>query len=706
MNSSEKFLMKIILCSIGTTGLTMLGMPQDFSVASAMAAQGGNLACNLLAAMVFSWLNRSRDSQPLTSPEKSIDSLYNAINEAVEQTLLEAAGKISKDQSLEAADKISNAQSVEVIMIEALARKVGAGWVDFSVKVERQEDLLVSGQLEYDDPEKWSTLVSKDDWSTWLDDLRLKRNIGIRKTIIDKVAEYLHNNFPGKLNAVIVDNEEIREKVIYLRLRLLVAMIEDLKREFRDQNLMPYLRERYLKELYDDANNQLYHYMTLQTDTRPDAVQWDHAGERRRQAERFGLSPCRDMKPGAGDGKKRQFQDVLQALSEYGDSLLVLGKPGAGKTTTLLDVTLRKAEEAIRNQHASVPFFARVAKWQEGKTLKNFIEKQIDPVYLPLLELPEPLYILDGLDELKDVPQNPTDPNKGETKDPRLEFLKKLPEKAKIILTCRVQDYEELEEAARLRNAVELLPLTKEQIKDYLNKKGQTALWERIETDDNLLSLASTPLLLFLLSNAVAEHPETLDGEAGKLDEFGVFDYYFRRRFEHEEAKDRPLPFNQEKTRTTLGEIAKMLILFWGSDTRFSASEIAPEEFLLFAEKMQFIRRVAEGSFEFIHLRLRDYFALNPLIAALGDENEDADVRAGAARALGRIRDARAVEPLIAALGDENEAAVVRAGAAGALGRIRDARAVEPLIAALNDPDENVREYAEKALEIIRNKKA
>ena len=53
-----------------------------------------------------------------------------------------------------------------------------------------------------------------------------------------------------------------------------------------------------------------------------------------------------------------------------------------------------------------------------------------------------------------------------------------------------------------------------------------------------------------------------------------------------------------------------------------------------------------------------------------------ADVRAGAARALGEAGGAGAVDPLISAL--EDEASEVRCEAAAALGEVRDARAVGP----------------------------
>jgi HEAT repeat protein len=84
---------------------------------------------------------------------------------------------------------------------------------------------------------------------------------------------------------------------------------------------------------------------------------------------------------------------------------------------------------------------------------------------------------------------------------------------------------------------------------------------------------------------------------------------------------------------------------------------------------------------------------VEPLSATLKD---DRYVRAAAAYALGQIGDPRAVEPLIAALGDESSD--VRQDAAYALGEIKDPRAVEPLIAALKDWHSNVRKAAAKAL--------
>jgi HEAT repeat protein len=75
------------------------------------------------------------------------------------------------------------------------------------------------------------------------------------------------------------------------------------------------------------------------------------------------------------------------------------------------------------------------------------------------------------------------------------------------------------------------------------------------------------------------------------------------------------------------------------------------------------------------------------LIASL--KNNDANVRAQSARALGTACDARAVDPLIDLLKDAEPA--VRAAAVEALGRLGSPEASEDLINAIQDPDWRVR---------------
>jgi HEAT repeat protein len=105
--------------------------------------------------------------------------------------------------------------------------------------------------------------------------------------------------------------------------------------------------------------------------------------------------------------------------------------------------------------------------------------------------------------------------------------------------------------------------------------------------------------------------------------------------------------------------------------------------------------------------------AVPRLIAALEDRSRPEYQRMNAARALGFIRDERAVEPLIAALRDDDED--VRVAATFALGVLKNAKslepllaalAVEPLLAALQDSSSEVRTRAADALACIDDDRA
>jgi HEAT repeat protein len=95
--------------------------------------------------------------------------------------------------------------------------------------------------------------------------------------------------------------------------------------------------------------------------------------------------------------------------------------------------------------------------------------------------------------------------------------------------------------------------------------------------------------------------------------------------------------------------------------------------------------------------QMGDVRAVEPLMAALADQGTDIEVRGAAAAALGQLGDAQAIEPLIAALTDNSEA--VRQAVVVALGRLGDTRAIEPLVAALTHEVAPIWETVREALE-------
>lgn len=103
-------------------------------------------------------------------------------------------------------------------------------------------------------------------------------------------------------------------------------------------------------------------------------------------------------------------------------------------------------------------------------------------------------------------------------------------------------------------------------------------------------------------------------------------------------------------------------------------------------------------------MRIRSVASIEPLARQL--KSTDADIRAQAANALSRIRQpiASAVPALLEALNDNDHN--VRANAARALGVSKDAQAVEPLIALLGDKSEQVQVSAIRALAAIGDQRA
>jgi hypothetical protein len=82
-------------------------------------------------------------------------------------------------------------------------------------------------------------------------------------------------------------------------------------------------------------------------------------------------------------------------------------------------------------------------------------------------------------------------------------------------------------------------------------------------------------------------------------------------------------------------------------------------------------------------------------------KDEDEEVRAGAARALGDLGDKKAIDPLKTALQDKDP--LVRESAVEALGRIGGKKVIPSLGKVLKDKDEGVREAAVEALEEVGN---
>ncbi|MCD4684568.1 MAG: HEAT repeat domain-containing protein [Anaerolineae bacterium] len=490
----------------------------------------------------------------------------------------------------------------------------------------------------------------------------------------------------------------------------------------------------------------------------------------------------------------RRFHGFQEAYREYHERVLLLGAPGAGKTTTLMAFARDAVSARLGDPREPLPLLSIIATWDSrtstdatgryttaGMPLINWLDEQNPALTRAQIETEivagRALLLLDGLDELgaESEELNPDNPDDPVVYDPRARFLGMLTQQPpfgaglpnpdappilepgmvplmnRVVVSSRIVDFEAIGHKAALNGAVTLHPLNNLQMKEYL--RDMEDLWNALETDEALLEVARTPLLLALFTFAYKDQEEQaanlrdMHDQPGELRE-AIFQQYIERRYAHEQRRlrvrddDAELPFELDELWEVLGDAAfRNAIGGHGIEKNvIRRRDIAQamlgrrtDEFVDFVVRLHLL--TGDGDrFRFMHLMLRDTFAFPHALDLL--DSRDMWVQLRASDVLGQLGDPRAVEPLISALTDRN--VEVRRRAAEALGRIADPEshasldvarasnvawvpvptadadafaqigrtAVDPLIRALTDSDKKVRGLAAEALGRIRDQRA
>ncbi|MDI1320097.1 MAG: NACHT domain-containing protein, partial [bacterium] len=237
-------------------------------------------------------------------------------------------------------------------------------------------------------------------------------------------------------------------------------------------------------------------------------------------------------------GQRETIADVFAAAQ---NTLLILGEPGAGKTTTLLELVRDLARRARDSAAEPPPVVLALSTWTgRHRSLQDWLTEELNVRYqVPKrlargwLEAGRLVLLLDGLDEVREALRPAC--------VAAINVFAQEHMPAGLAVTCRVTEYSALPERLRLRSAICLQPLTPAQIDAYFERAGAGLenLRAAMREDEALRTLA---LMLSVMTMAWRDAPAAAwhSGEVITLEQRRrqLFDAYVQTALRRKGARE------------------------------------------------------------------------------------------------------------------------------------------------------------------------
>ncbi len=191
--------------------------------------------------------------------------------------------------------------------------------------------------------------------------------------------------------------------------------------------------------------------------------------------------------------------NIARVFDEVDGKLLILGDPGSGKTTTLLELAKLLCDRTQENTEFPIPVLLNLSTWKYGRwSMRDWLLAELKSKYgvrkkvgLKWLDNAAILPMLDGLDELDSQWQE-------SCVKAINQFLQSEHRPQHLVVCSRREEYISYETKLLLNGTICLQSLENHQIQNHLAAIGQSELWDVACDMPDLLGLIRRPLLLSL----------------------------------------------------------------------------------------------------------------------------------------------------------------------------------------------------------------